>query len=317
MPASIALPPDRPGRSSRRRCAIALAVASLCGARTASALDRQGSAHAGSVQTTTEGRNISGGVFVGVALYNPSYAARPDNTGLALMRYGAHLDVDLIGSRLSIPIDLNAFTDRLRPGALALAPSEFDVITGLTSTFDAGPGAVELGARVEHDSPVDRPGFHQTYADLRARFLFSVANAAPGVGRALANGDVSGWVTVGWFAINPTYAARPDNTGIALFRYAAHGELSLWSDRISLGVDATMFTDRRATNPARPTELDLTGEVIGRYPPIELHVAYERDMPLDRGGLVQDFAYLLLSYTFDVGRRVPPPLEMRSPIISP
>ena len=45
-------------------------------------------------------------------LYNPTYAARPDNTGLALMRYAGHRDVDLIGSRLSIPIDINTFTDR-------------------------------------------------------------------------------------------------------------------------------------------------------------------------------------------------------------
>ena len=61
-----------------------------------------------------------------MSLYNPTYAARPDNTGLALFRYAAHFDFDLIGRRLSIPLDLNMFTDRLAvsPGAGAGFPQE-------------------------------------------------------------------------------------------------------------------------------------------------------------------------------------------------
>ena len=67
---------------------------------------------------------MSGSLLGGVAFFNPTYAARPDNTGKALLRLAPHLDVDLIGSRLSIPIDLNVFTDREQPGLKKLVPSE-------------------------------------------------------------------------------------------------------------------------------------------------------------------------------------------------
>ena len=59
---------------------------------------------------------------MGTALYNPTYAARPDNTGHALMRYALHADVDLLGAKLSAPLDLNLFSDRDRRGALAFSP---------------------------------------------------------------------------------------------------------------------------------------------------------------------------------------------------
>ena len=56
----------------------------------------------------------------------------------------ADVDVDLLGPLLSIPLDVNLFSDRQQPGWRATAPTEFDVISGLTSTFDAGPGSLEL-----------------------------------------------------------------------------------------------------------------------------------------------------------------------------
>ena len=69
----------------------------LCASR-AHALDKQASAHGGGVGGADRGMALSGALTLGAALYNPSYAARPDNTGLALMRYAAHVDGDLIGS---------------------------------------------------------------------------------------------------------------------------------------------------------------------------------------------------------------------------
>jgi hypothetical protein len=305
----------------------------LCGAlaliflsASARALDKQGSAHGGGVEGPDSGVNVSGAASLGVSLYNPTYAARPDNSGLSLFRYALHADIDLIGRRLSIPIDLNMFTDReARPGARFLVPSEFDVITGVTSTWRAGPGAIEMGARVEHDRPLDRGGYEtppsvldsQTYVDVRARYLYSVAAVAPKVRDALIDGDVSGWFTLGWFAVNPTYAARPDNTGLALFRYGAHGELSVWHDYVSVGLDATFFTDRQEPNVFAPSELDLTPELILRHAPFELHLAYERDMPIDRGGLVQQFVYVLAAVGFDLKGDTPGPLERKDPIPSP
>lgn len=313
----------------------------------AHALDKQGNgAHGGAIDGAESGFDISGAVSTGLSIWNPSYAARPDNSGLTLMRYALHADIDLIGRRLSIPLDVNLFSDREAHGASRkLAPSELDVITGVTTTWRVGPGALELGSRIEIDRPLDRGGYDpapdegglakppgapqpapippqtQTYADARARYLYSVATIAPEVGRALGDGDISGWLTLGWFAWNPsrsgTYFARPDNSGRALFRYAAHTELSILHDYVSFGLDATMFTDSRADNVVQPSELDLTPEIIGRYAPWELHVAYERDMPLDRGGLVQHFVYVLAAYAFDLRHDETQPLETRGHIVSP
>ena len=298
-------------------------VGALANAHDAAALDKQGSAHGGAASLSDAddgGFHVSGAASLGVSLYNPTYAARPDNTGLALLRYALHADFDLLGRALSIPLDVNAFTDRTRRGALVLSPTELDVITGATTTRPLGPGALELGARVEHDRPVDEGSFSQTYVDARARYLYSLAGAVPGLGDALWDGDVSGFLTLGAFAVNPTYAARPDNSGLALLRYGAHAELSGFHDHVSLGGDATMFTDR-AASAFRPSELDATAEVIGRVSPFELHLAYERDMTIDGRGdapsYTQSFVYALVAWAFDSRAGAPEALETRGVIVSP
>jgi hypothetical protein len=306
-----------PAPHARFRSPVCIAALVLALAAPAQALDKQGSAHGGDIAGASEGFDLSGSLMLGSALYNPSYAARPDNSGLALMRYAAHVDADLIGRRLSIPLDLNLFSDRTADGAGVLAPSEFDVITGVTSTWAVGKSALEAGARVEHDRPVGRGGYTQTYVDARGRLLYSLANVFPRLGPALADGDVSGWLTLGVFGYNPTYAARPDNTGRALFRYAYHVELSLLGDLVSVGLDTTFFSDRRAHDPFRPSELDVTPELILHVRELELHVAYERDLPLDRGGLVQEFVYALFAWSFSGVKPSPRPLEHRGQILSP
>ena len=284
----------------------ALALTAL--AAPAYGLDKQGSAHGGQVGGGAKELNVSGSIMLGAALYNPTYAARPDNTGHALFRYALHFDLDLLGRYLSIPIDVNMFTDRERRRAAVFAPTELDLIAGLTSTHGLSRGLdVEVGARVENDRPVDRGNYQQTYVDARARLLYSAAAISPSLSDRLAEGDVNGYVTLGWFAVNPSYAARPDNTGRALLRYAAHSELALWKRRLALGVDTTFFTDRRASNALAPSELDLTGELIGRYEPFEVHVAYESDMPIDRGGLSQSLLYVIVAYGFDLHDRLHPP----------
>jgi hypothetical protein len=283
-----------------------LVVSLVCAAASlavtpARALDKQGSAHGGGIEGPTEGFDFSGSATLGLSLYNPSYAARPDNTGLALFRYAAHFDFDLIGRRLSIPLDLNMFTDRLAVGfARKLVPSELDVITGVTSTWRLGPGALEGGARIEIDGTLDRGGYdsppasgRQAYADVRARYLYSVAAIAPGIAPMLKGGDIRGYLTLGWFAYNRTYFARPNNTGLALFRYAAHVEISTWNDHFAVGLDAILFTDKEASNVFRPSELDFTPELICRFSRYEIHLAYERDAPVDQDSLVQQFIYVL------------------------
>jgi hypothetical protein len=180
-----------------------------------------------------------------------------------------------------------------------------------------GAGALELGSRVEHDRPLDRKGATQTYVDARARYLYSLSALLPGVRRALHDGDVSGWFTLGWFAYNPSYFARPDNSGRALFRYAYHAELSVLDDLVSLGLDTTFFSDRRARDPVRPSELDLTPELILHLHAFEVHVAYERDMPIDRGGLVQQFVYALAVWSFVGLEHNRAPFENRGQVASP
>lgn len=275
--------------------ALLLVVASA-----AFALDKQGSAHGGSIAGASSGFNVSGAGQFGFSVLNPSYAARPDNTGLALFRYGAHFDFDVIGARLSFPVDVNFFTDRDQGLDLVLAPTEFDVIAGVSSTWGLGPGALELAVRFEHDRPIDRGTFTQTYVDARGRYLYSFAEVFPGLKDALRDGDVSGWATLGVFAFNPTYAARPDNSGLAFLRYALHGEVSALDDLFSVGLDATFFTDRTTTWVV-PTELDFTVDLIVHRDIFEFHLAYERDMPLDRQGLVQQFVYFLTAVAFDLG----------------
>lgn len=269
------------------------------------ALDKQASAHGGSVAGAEEGVGLTGSLLVGVALYNPSYAARPDNTGEALMRYAFHGDLDLVGRKLSIPLDLNFFSDRTRRGALVFSPTELDIISGLTTTWSLGDSAaVELGLRFEHDRSVDREGFSQTYADLRNRFLVSFEKMIPGLADALRGGDLALNFTLGTFLVNPTYAARPDNTGLALFRYAGHLELSAFDDHVALATDATFFTNRERRHFS-PTELDFTTELVGRLAPFELHLAYERDMPVDRGGLTQELVLGSFVYGFDFASSAP------------
>lgn len=281
-------------------------AAAVLAAAPAHALDKQGSAHGGGIEGANQGFDISGSASLGASIYNPTYAARPDNTGLALFRYAFHFDLDVIGRRLSVPLDINMFTDRTAVGfARKFVPSELDVITGLTSTWRLGPGALEGGARIEMDANMDRGGYpppplsrNQIYADARLRYLYSLVAVAPGAQSALGGGDVRGWLTLGWFAYNRSYFARPDNTGLALFRYAAHVEISTWNDHLALGLDAIFFTDKQASNVFRPSELDVTPELIARFSRYEVHLAYERDMPIDQDGLIQQFVYLLGAVSF-------------------
>ena len=136
--------------------AIALAATMATVQSPAPALDKQASAHGGDVEGASSGFAVSGNLVAGWSLYNPTYAARPNNTGLTFFRAAGHLDLDLVGRSLSIPLDVNFFTDRLaRPAVRSLVPSELDVITGLVSTWRLGPGALEAGARIEHDMGLD------------------------------------------------------------------------------------------------------------------------------------------------------------------
>lgn len=300
-----------------RRVALACAftACTLLAERAARAEDKPEGAPGEHVEGDTD-FDVEGAVSLGTALYNDSYAARPDNTGIAQLRYAAHADFDLIGRHLVIPTDLTMFTHRDR-GLRGFVPTEIDGSIGVVTTVPFAAGDLELGPRIEHDRGFDEIAFNQTYADLRARWLYSLAKVSPTVARDLDDGDISGWLTFGWFGFNPSYTARPNNTGSALFRYVGHTELSVWKDHVSVGLDTTFFTDRRTKNPLRPSELDLIYEIIFREDPWELHLAYERDMPLDQRGLIQAYAFALAVIKFDVGHDKQNAFESRGTIVSP
>lgn len=174
------------------------------------------------------------------------------------------------------------------------------MIGGLTSTWPLGvAAALEAGARFERDMGVDHRGVTQSYVDARTRLLYSLATVWHGLDRALDGGGLSGACTFGWFAYNPSYAARPDNTGRALLRYELGLNLDGLRHRLGVGVDLTSFSDR-ATNGVQPTELDLTPSVSYRVGAAVFQLAYERDMPLDRGGLVQQLLVAAAAFDFRV-----------------
>ena len=281
-----------------------LVVACWCAGSPARALDKQGSAHAGHPAGADHGFEWTGSLLLGAALYNPAYAARPDNSGHALGRFAPHFDLDLVGTRLSIPIDVNVFSDRDRRALGKVAPSEVDLISGITSTWPVGSTAAEFGARVEGDFPADRRGLSQQYVDVRARWLFGLDTLWPRAGAALGAFDVAGSATLGWFAYNPSYAARPDNTGRALMRYAAHLTVE-YDHRVFVAIDTSFFTDRR-NRALAPSELDVTPELgVNVLNELALHLAYERDMPIDRGGLVQHFLSFYLTWGFSLVTHAP------------
>jgi hypothetical protein len=287
------------GAASRRLASTFVLMLALAGflSHPAGALDKQTPSRPREEDGggAEPGVGLDGELFLGVLPFNPTYAARPDNSGRALLRAGGHLDVSLWGPRLFIPLDLNIFTDRTHA---PMRPSEIDVIAGVASGWELPVGRGELGARGEMDAPADGMGASQFYGDVRARYLWSLAAVRPAAALVLAGGDVAAALTLGWFAWNHSYFARPDNTGLALLRYALNLQLGL-GPRVALFGDGTCFTDR-TVNAMRPSELDLTtgvAVVIGGW---RLQAAYERDMPVDgRGtGLVQHMALLQGAWTF-------------------
>ena len=99
-----------------------------------------------------------------------------------------------------------------------------------------------------------------------------------------------------------------DNTGLALMRMGLHAELSAFDHHVALALDGTSFTDRQlpGLGKLRPSELDATADLIGRWEPLELHLALERDLPLDRRGLVQQVVYALAVWSFELLPHAPP-----------
>src|SRR5712692_7728090 len=94
------------------------------------------------------------------------------------------------------------------------------------------------------------------------------------------------------FVHNTSFTARPDNTGLVKHRYLGHLELTPARSPVSLILDTNFFTDK-TRDEFRPSEWDQTVGFLYRYERWAALLRYERDMPIDKSGLVQAYTEIL------------------------
>lgn len=239
---------------------------------------------------------FAGYFLTGVFASNPTFAARPDNTGLVGLRHMLHLETDLYKQYLTFYTDQNFFSDRTK-GWIEL--TEWDGTYALTGVLSH----VSWRLQYERDAPLDRRGIKQAYADALVTAKFQAVQDLPGWRRLLPHQNLTAYAGAGWLFHNSNYFARPDNTGRALLRYVAHVDLDLYKNKVVLYGDVNLFTDRDADNKANPTELDWIVGLALRWRNAELAVYHEQDRPLDRGGLVQKYLAVQLRFSFDVSKQ--------------
>ena len=68
-------------------------------------------------QRPEEDTLFSGYFLAAAFMKNPTFAARPDNTGLVGLRHMLHLETDLYRQYLTFYMDQNFFSDRTRGGS--------------------------------------------------------------------------------------------------------------------------------------------------------------------------------------------------------
>lgn len=239
---------------------------------------------------------FAGYVLTGIFARNPTFAARPDNSGLVGLRHMLHLETDLYKQYLTFYTDQNFFSDRTN-GWIEL--SEWDGTYALTGVL----GHFNWRLQYERDAPFDRRGLKQEYGDILGTAKFQAVQDLPGWGRAFPNQNLTAYAGAGWLFHNHNYFARPDNSGRALFRYVAHADLDLYKNKLVLYGDVNLFTDRDAGNQAAPTELDWIIGLAARWRNMELAVYHEQDQPLDRSGLIQKYLAVQLRFSFDVSKQ--------------
>lgn len=284
------------------QCGITLTVVGicLCDVEVGYALEKYGrplpSLDNPNADREEEESLFGGYLLTGAFVDNPTFAARPDNTGLVGLRHMLHLETDLYKQYLTFYTDQNFFSDRT-DGWIRL--SEWD------STF-AFTGQLErFGWRLqyERDAPIDRSGIKQAYADALVTAKFHAVQDSGLWRRTFPNQNLTAYAGAGWLFHNSNYFARPNNTGRALFRYVAHADLDLYKNRLVLYGDVNMLTDREASNTLNPTELDWIVGIAVRWRNTELALYREEDRPLDQSGLVQKYLAVQLRFSFDVSKR--------------
>lgn len=235
---------------------------------------------------------LKGYLLTSAFVENPTFAARPDNTGLAGLRHMIHLETDLYKEYLQFYTDQNFFSDR-NNGWIEL--SEWDTTFAFTGSLNQWGWRLQY----ERDAPLDKTGIKQIYADTLINYNFAQANQYAWWQDRFPKQNLTFYMGGGWLFHNESYFARPDNTGRALLRYVAHADLDLYKNRVVLFADTNWFSDRSKSDKITPTELDWIIGLALRWKDYELSVLHERDMPLDRGGLIQRYTAIQLRYEFE------------------
>lgn len=239
---------------------------------------------------------FSGYLLTAAFLHNPTFAARPDNSGLVGLRHMIHLETDLYKDYLQFYTDQNFFSDR-RDGWIRL--SEWDGTYAFTGAVDR----VGWRLQFERDAGLDRRTLVQEYADVLVTARFVASQDAEWWRRRFPQQNLTFYAGAGWLFHNSQYFSRPDNTGIALFRYVAHADVDLYKNRVVLYADTNVFTDRQSSNKGNPSELDWIVGIAVRFREVEVALYREEDRPLDRAGLVQKYVALQFRYSFEAPRR--------------
>ena len=249
------------------------------------------------LQTSREDETLIGGyLLAGAFVSNPSFAARPDNTGLVGMRYMLHAETDLYKKYLTFYTDQNFFSDRTN-GWIEL--SEWDQTYGITGTVDHWFWRIQY----ERDAPLDKGGLSQIYADALINYRMRSVEDWAWWRRMFPKNNLTVYAGAGWLFHNDQYFARPDNTGRALFRYVAHFDLELYKHQVVLFGDVNMFTDREASSVVTPSEIDWILGLAVRWRDYELAVYREQDRPVGQSTLIQEYWAVQLRYAFDFQKK--------------
>lgn len=236
---------------------------------------------------------FAGYLLTAAFVRNPTFAARPDNSGLVGMRHMLHLETDLYKQYLTFYTDQNFFSDRTK-GWIRL--SEWDGTYAFTGMLDRFSWRLQY----ERDAPLDRSGITQAYADALVTARFQAVHDSSWWRKTFPHQNLTAYAGAGWLFHNSSYFARPNNTGRALFRYVAHADLDLYKNKVVLYGDMNFFTDRDASSAVNPSELDWIVGIAVRWREMELAFYREEDRPIDQSGLVQKYLALQLRFSFDV-----------------
>lgn len=233
--------------------------------------------------------SVSGYWLSSVFAQNDSFTARPDNTGLAGMRYMLHLESDLIKDYLTVYTDQNAFSDKTINWVTL---SEWDQIYGVTGEVN------HWGYRVQYekDSGLDRRTIAQQYFDVVVMRTFELSS----VQHHFPNQSLTGYLGIGNLLWNENYFARPDNTGRAFMRYMSHADINLYKQRAILFLDLNFFSDKKAKNQYAFSEMDWMVGLAFRWKESEIAILHEQDRPVDRSGFIQQYLAIQWRQSFDL-----------------